>query len=132
MSLNSQNNSQLLISLLGAVIAATPKTVHAYNSGLRKRRVKAVKLVNGAALAGDDTNNVKVELKAGATVIATYTNDVASGGLAQHVAKAMTLSTTEADLLLGKGVDLTIEATHNGTGQALDAEAKVEVEMHVQ
>ncbi len=77
MSISNENNAQVVVLDIGT--QAAPITLYGMNSGKRKRLIKSVKLINQAVLSGDDTNNVVMELKNGSTVLATYTNDVASG-----------------------------------------------------
>lgn len=127
MSISNENNPNLEVLDIGT--QAAPITLYGMNSGKKVRLITSVKLVNQGALSGDDTNNVKVELKDGSTVLATYTNDVASGGLVDKVAKEMTLSATPSDLKLAKDSDLTIVMSDNGSGQNLTL-AKMQVESH--
>lgn len=126
MALSNENNPRMLIVDIGDVTAGAALSLPAMHS-LDPDKIKSVTLMNNAALAGDDTNNVQVVLQhVGGNAIATYLNDVASGGLAQRVGKAMPLSS--ADLAIPTAGDLEIVVSHNGTGGAL-SRAKMQIEL---
>lgn len=127
MSLSNENNANIVLLEVGTQADAV--TLWGMNTGKRKRRIKSVKLMNNATLAGDDTNNVVVSLQNGATVLASHTNDVESGGLTAQVAKEMVLNADASLLDLGKDLDLTIVMADTGTGQNLTL-AQIQVELH--
>lgn len=104
---------------IGDVTAGVAATLPMF-SPLDADKIKSVRLLNNAALAGDAVNNVQLALrKKGGNDMATYLNDVASGGLVQREGKAMTLAALEADQKMVDGDNLELAITHNGTGQAL-------------
>ena len=119
MSLSNENNTRMVCIPVGTHIAAAALVLPGY-SPVGKDVVKSVKLINGSALSGDDTNNRIVTLrKKGGNNVATITTNVASGGLVATTGKALTLATLEADLLLAAGDELEIDLAVNGTGAAL-------------
>jgi hypothetical protein len=130
MALSNENNPRLVELSIGDVSAGAASTLPGLSMPSDKGgEVKSVHLLNNAALAGDDTNNVQVVLrKRGGNDVATYLNDVASGGLVARDGKEMTMAALEADRKLAAGDDLEIDITHNGTGQAL-SQSKLIVEL---
>jgi len=130
MALSNENNPRLVSLPIGDVSAGAATTLPGLSMPSDKGgEVKSVHLLNNAALAGDDTNNVVVALrKRGGNDSASYENDVASGGLVARDGKELTLATDAADRKLAAGDDLEIDISHNGSGQALtDAVLLVEL-----
>lgn len=129
MSLSNENNPQMVEGQIGAVSAGSAET-RPMHTAKGKDRIKSATLLNGAALAGDDVNNVVVELRKRGTavILASYTNDVASGGLVANDGKPMTLNADPTLLELADGDDVEVVISHNGTGQAL-TDAKVQMEI---
>ena len=79
-------------------------------------------LIPVSTQAGADTNTRIFTLQnrgqagTGTTVMATFTTDVAGGGLTAHVKRLMVLSGTPANLLFSRGDVLAIVETVGGTG----------------
>jgi hypothetical protein len=86
--------------------------------------VTRVRLVPEAALVADNANKRTIRLLnkgaagAGSTVVATYTTDVASGGLTAFDEKDVPLSGTAANLVVAAGDVLAVDETVAGTGVA--------------
>lgn len=127
MSLSNENNPQMVEVHIGNLTAGTAVTLPAH-SAKGKDVLKSATLLNGATLAGDNANNVRLQLRKRGTaeILADYTNDVASGGLVENDGKDMPLG--PASLELANGEDLELVITHNGSGQALTG-AKVQMEV---
>lgn len=124
MALSNENNTRMVNVYLGTHIAAATVALPAYHC-VNADRVKSVKLMNNAALAGDDTNNRVVTLqKVGGAAIATLTTDVASGGLVKNVAIDLPVTAPA----LAAGDDLEVDLAVNNTGGALtDAILQIEL-----
>ena len=116
MSNSNANNPSIMRVDIGSLGAGTPLTKHALCMS-RRMYVKAMYIMNEAALAGDDVNNVLIELKNGANVMGSYLNNVASGGLADKECKAASMDELYQEAAAGS--DLILEVSHGGSGQAL-------------
>jgi len=87
------------------------------NPGLNPLTLKACYLSPNLAVAASDTNYITVNIKKGATTIATLNTTVASG--AAHVAgvpQAFTITGTGDDLVFNPGDVVTVEVSKTGTG----------------
>lgn len=86
----------------------------------RARKLKAVRYIDGASLATDDTNYLVIELKKGSTVLASLSTKTTTPGklcnqaLVALVATGDMLGGTPIDLAAGD--QLSVVATKNGTG----------------
>lgn len=100
-----------------------PKLKHALD-------VSKVRLINGASLAVDDTNYLVVELKAGSTVLASFSTKATSPGKLCN--EALVANVASGDMLGGTpiqiaaGTQLSVTATKNGTGVPTNAILQLE------
>lgn len=124
MALSNENNTRMVNVYIGTHIAGATIALPAYHC-VNDDKVKSVKLMNNAALAGDDTNNRVITLqKVGGAAIATLTTNVASGGLVKNVGKDLPVTAPA----LAAADDLEIDLAINGTGGALtDAILQIEL-----
>lgn len=119
MSLSNENNPMMCNIAIGDVAAGVGVTIPVY-SPTGTDRIKSAKLINNADLAGNDSANFVLALrKKGGNDMATYTNDVASGGVVQREGKLMTLAASDADKKMGSGDNLELDISHTGAGGAL-------------
>ena len=126
MSGSNENNPHLVLIPIGDV-AAGAATVLPGVSMPKKGRLRSVKIINNAALAGDDVNNAVIALKEGATTLASLTTNVLSGGLAQRVGSDLALVSGEE--AREAGAELIVDISHGGTGGALTG-ALLQLEMY--
>ncbi len=82
----------------------------------RKFKIIAVEYVNPTGLATDASNYFAVQLKAGSTVLASWsTLTGAEGTIAADTFVSLTLNTTPANLVLAGGTVLTLNLDETGT-----------------
>lgn len=92
--------------------------------------ILAVYVTNGATIVGDTTNNRVFELLNGTVSMASVTTDTpTTDDIAANTKYAVTLSTTTANRKFAAGDTLTLSISDNGSGPALTAPVRVEVQM---
>jgi hypothetical protein len=114
--MSKNNENQLLTQVIP--LASITADADVYGAFIpQKSKIKSAYLVNGAGIAQSDTDKAVVTLKNGSTVIATHSTAVTSGtgALTANVPAAMTLSATEADLLVAAGTWLKVGYDESGT-----------------
>jgi hypothetical protein len=86
----------------------------------RKFKVLAVHIINGAAIAADNANYVLLNLKAGASTVASLdTRAAGNGALVSKTAKAMTMVDANAEVPAGSTLTVDYDETDAGTNVAL-------------
>lgn len=81
----------------------------------KARRIKAVKLINQAALAQDDTNYLVVNLLLNGASVATVSSKL-TGGTGPLVANTPLAAVLAAPIDMAVGDQLTVQVVKNGTG----------------
>lgn len=107
--------SKAISRTIAAAIAATSSFAVGVPSDTEKFRVERVELMTDATYAADPTNYYVFTLQVGATVVATWSTLTGQEGALTALTPAkMTLSATDANLVLAAGGALTLVATKNG------------------
>ena len=126
MSKSNANNPHTIILPIGDISADAVTLLPGWSPS-KRGTIQSVKLLNNAALAEDNTNNVDVALrKVGGNTMASGGN--ADQSLVAREGAVLALSGTEADLAFSDSDNIEINITHPGTGAALtDAQLQVQV-----
>lgn len=114
---NTMFSEPRIISRTAAVaIAATGSLVIGVPSSTLKVRIARVEIMSDATYADDAANYYVLTLQAGATVIATWsTLTGAEGALTALTPAKMTLSATDANLVIAANAALKLVCTKNGS-----------------
>jgi len=109
-----------------AAIAATTTFRVAKAQG--RARIDRVEMVWNAQVTQDATNYYKIDVKKGSTVIASWSFQTsAQGTLAADTFADLVKSSTDADLVVAAGDELTIVATKNGSASNLPALGRINI-----
>ncbi|MFQ6111464.1 MAG: hypothetical protein ACE5LX_05465 [Nitrospinota bacterium] len=101
---------------IGAFSAGTEPIFRAPAGG----RLLSASLLDGTAVAKDNTNYITIEVKNGSTSMASGSNQGASGNwIEANGGAALTLASSASDLNFSAGDVLTIVGTDTGTGTDL-------------
>lgn len=108
---------------LGDLAASASDVQGAQVSPHRKMIIQGAKLIDSVGVAASDVNYVLTNIKKlGGNVVASYDSRAAGqGALVQSEGKDMSLSATEADLIVDEGEHLIVEHTKNGTADLTGA-----------
>jgi hypothetical protein len=99
-----------------AAIAATGSLAIGVPSSTEKFRVERVEIMSDADYTADASNYYVLTLQSGATVLATWSTQTGQeGALTNLVPASMTLSATDANLVLAAAAALKLVATKNGS-----------------
>jgi len=113
MSLSNENNPQLAVLALGSLTADTSTKLPGMYFP-KKTKIKSAHIINGAAIAADNSNYAQVSLYNGSDVVAELDTRAAhENGLAENVAKA--LNVVDAESVLDAGTTLLVDYQETGT-----------------
>jgi hypothetical protein len=117
MSLSNANNQSSVVIPLGSPDA--DKLIHGVVCP-KNMKITSVYLVNSAAIAADDSDYCKVELKNGANVVAELDSRAAhEDGIADGVAEALNLVDAYSEPEAGDLLSVNYDETDTGTAVAL-------------
>ena len=116
MSLNNENNPAVTVIHLGS-LDADAEIPAVYTN--KKRRIQAVSLMNGAAIAASDTDFVELSLldSDDNEIAELDTRAAGEGAVVAFVAKALNLTQEYVDA--GKSLKVKYDETDSGTAVAL-------------
>lgn len=121
MSKSNENNPHIVLIPLGSPNA--DKTVPALYAR-KKMVIKKATLLNGAGIAADATNKLKVQLKNGSTLLAEWNTEAGQeGALSANVGAEL----PESEIEVAAGSSLTAVVDVSGTIELTDALLQLEL-----